>query len=150
MGMFDTIWAKCPKCYEDLSFQTKGGDRCLENYELDNAPDDAMSNVNRHSPVECKCGNKYEVDIANRKLKQVTNGSLPEPQTELQRERLIFQKCWCSNAAKPNVSGSLPDNYELTKLYKWLMDEKREPAITSFTSGITRNIASEIEYRLRR
>ena len=71
MGMYDIIWAKCPNCNEDLDFQTKGGECYLANYELDNAPDDAMSNVNRHSPLECKCGNKYEVDITNRKLKQV-------------------------------------------------------------------------------
>lgn len=75
MGMFDTILAKCPKCNENLGFQTKGGKCFLENYELDNAPDDAMSNVNRHSPLKCECGNKYEVDIATRKLKQVVRSA---------------------------------------------------------------------------
>lgn len=40
------------------------------------------------------------------------------------------------------------ENYDLKKLYDWLMDEKRGKAITHFTSGIARNIASEIEFRL--
>ena len=71
MGMFDTIWAKCPKCGEDLGFQTKSGDCILANYELGEAPDDVMANVNRHSPLECDCGCKYEVDVAARKLVEV-------------------------------------------------------------------------------
>lgn len=40
-------------------------------------------------------------------------------------------------------------SYDLERLYEWLMDEKRKPAITAFTSGIARNIASEIEFKLR-
>jgi hypothetical protein len=40
------------------------------------------------------------------------------------------------------------NDYDLKKLYDWLMDENRGKAITHFTSGIARNIASEIEFRL--
>jgi hypothetical protein len=40
------------------------------------------------------------------------------------------------------------EGYDLQKLYEWLMDENRGKAITHFSSGIARNIASEIEFRL--
>ena len=40
------------------------------------------------------------------------------------------------------------NDYDLKKLYDWLMDEKRGKSITHFTAGIARNIASEIEFRL--
>ena len=32
--------------------------------------------------------------------------------------------------------------YELEKLYGWIKEEKPKPAITAFTSGVARNIAS--------
>ena len=67
MGMYDTVWVNCPKCNEENGFQTKAGECYLANYNLENCPDDAMSNVNRHSPIECECGCKYEVDISTRK-----------------------------------------------------------------------------------
>lgn len=37
--------------------------------------------------------------------------------------------------------------YELEKLYNWIKEENPKPAITAFTSGLARNIASEIEYQ---
>ena len=39
---------------------------------------------------------------------------------------------------------------ELQRLYDWLMDEKRKPAQTFFTSGALRNVAKEIEFRLHK
>jgi disulfide oxidoreductase YuzD len=45
-------------------------------------------------------------------------------------------------------STSVKDDYELERLYEWVMDDKRKPAITAFTSGWVRNIASAIELRL--
>jgi len=67
MGMFDTIWVKCPKCKTENGFQTKSGDCILANYDLEDAPDDALANVNRHSPCKCeKCGESYGVNIQKR------------------------------------------------------------------------------------
>ena len=54
------------------------------------------------------------------------------------------------NLVKPDVIGALPsEEYELERLYDWVTSEKREPAQTKFTSGKTRDIAREIEYRLK-
>ena len=41
-------------------------------------------------------------------------------------------------------------DYELQRLYDWLMDEDREPAKTRFTAGLLRNVASEIEFRIKK
>lgn len=71
MGMFDTVWVNCPKCGDELSFQSKSGDCVLANYKLENAPKDVMYNVNRHSPIKCECGRKYKIDIDKRELVEV-------------------------------------------------------------------------------
>ncbi len=67
MGMYDSVWVKCPKCETENEFQTKSGECLLDNYTLENCPDDALANVNRHSPCNCDCGAFYEVDITERK-----------------------------------------------------------------------------------
>lgn len=51
---------------------------------------------------------------------------------------------WLEEYAEQNQS----DDYELERLYDWVTNEKRERAQTKFTSGKTRDIAREIEYRL--
>ena len=53
MGMFDSVYVKCPACGEILEFQSKGGDCILATYGLEDAPADVMQDVNRHSPREC-------------------------------------------------------------------------------------------------
>jgi hypothetical protein len=67
MGMYDSVWVKCPKCEKENEFQTKSGDCLLQNYTLENCPVDTLTNVNRHSPCNCGCGAIYEVDIKQRK-----------------------------------------------------------------------------------
>ena len=69
--MFDTIWVNCPKCGEPSGFQTKSGDCLLRDYELEDCPDNALYNANRHSPNECDCGAMFEIDIENRKVRLV-------------------------------------------------------------------------------
>lgn len=65
--MFDSVWVKCPNCETKNEFQSKGGDCCINNYTLENCPDDVLSDVNRHSPCTCdKCKILFEVDIPNR------------------------------------------------------------------------------------
>ena len=62
MGMFDTIMVPCPKCGERSEFQTKSGHCVLDCWNLEDAPEEPMWNVNRHAPVECEeCGTMFEV-----------------------------------------------------------------------------------------
>ena len=42
------------------------------------------------------------------------------------------------------------EEFELQRLYDWLLDENREPANTKFTAGKTRNVAREIEFLLKK
>lgn len=67
MGMFDSVWVKCPNCGLEHEFQSKSGECILGNYVLDDCPDDVMEDINRHAPCTCECGASYKVDIPNKK-----------------------------------------------------------------------------------
>lgn len=67
MGMYDVVLVECPKCGTENEFQSKGGDCLLMCYNLEDCPEDVLSDVNRHSPHYCDCGSFYEVDVENRK-----------------------------------------------------------------------------------
>ena len=73
MGVYDTVWVKCPKCGFENDFQSKSGDCILANFNLDNCPENVLLNVNRHSPCVCKCGAVYDVDIEKRKAVLINN-----------------------------------------------------------------------------
>ena len=64
MGMFDSVMVPCPECGTKNEFQSKGGDCTLASYELNEAPADVLSDINRHSPCVCsKCGTAYSVQV---------------------------------------------------------------------------------------
>lgn len=64
MGCYDEVLVPCPECGTKQPFQSKGGPCSLTTYELDKAPFDVLSDVNRHAPYECaKCGTYYRVTI---------------------------------------------------------------------------------------
>ena len=52
-----------------------------------------------------------------------------------------------SNLATPEAQEYSESH--LKRLYNWLKDDNREPANTKFTSGWLRNVAKEIEYRIK-
>lgn len=62
--MYDTVMVPCPRCGARAEFQSKSGDCELATYSLDDAPDDVLLDVNRHSPLTCgKCGVLFGVEI---------------------------------------------------------------------------------------
>ena len=64
MGMFDSVWLKCPKCGTENEFQSKSGPCCLGSYTADNVPADVVLDINRHAPTACtKCGTLYEAIV---------------------------------------------------------------------------------------
>lgn len=69
MGLFDSIIVKCPECNKVIDFQSKGGECCMLDYSLEEAPEDVLSNANRHSPHKCRCGKWLYIDEENRKVK---------------------------------------------------------------------------------
>jgi hypothetical protein len=95
VGCYDTVTALCPRCKQGLHFQSKGG-RCeMVDYTLADAPDDVMSNVNRHAPFGCKCGALVEVDVARRRVVECATSpfaSVPSPPEYAQMARLLAYK----------------------------------------------------------
>jgi len=60
MGLYDSIMVPCPKCGYRNEFQTKSGPCLLNTYQIEDAPDDAMLDVNRHAPTKCHvCDTMY-------------------------------------------------------------------------------------------
>ena len=63
MGLYDEVLIKCPKCNKDQYAQSKDGRCNMDSYELDNCPEDVLSDVNRHAPFICSgCGQKFIVN----------------------------------------------------------------------------------------
>jgi len=61
--MYDVVLVPCPNCGEKSDFQSKGGECRLRVYELEDAPRDVLSDVNRHAPNQCStCGIFFEVE----------------------------------------------------------------------------------------
>lgn len=62
MGMFDEVRVPCPTCGKVELFQSKGGRCVLAVYDLDEAPEDVLSDIGRHGPMKCEeCGTTFEV-----------------------------------------------------------------------------------------
>lgn len=70
VGMFDSVYVPCPKCGKTHECQSKSGECLLDDYTLENAPADVLSNVNRHAPFTCEeCGCSFDVVIATRSVR---------------------------------------------------------------------------------
>lgn len=63
MGMFDSIMVPCPECGKKFEAQTKSGERCLDTWDLEDAPIAALMGVNSLAPFKCSCGTIFEVDL---------------------------------------------------------------------------------------
>lgn len=62
--MFDTVLIPCPKCGKNHNAQSKGGDCMMHVYDIDDAPADVMSDVNRHAPFTCEnCGQHFTIRV---------------------------------------------------------------------------------------
>jgi hypothetical protein len=67
MGCFDTVRVPCPQCGARQEAQSKGGECSLSTFELENAPADVLSDVNRHAPFTCDgCGTLFKVLVISR------------------------------------------------------------------------------------
>lgn len=64
MGMFDSVYVKCPKCGQDVEFQSKGGDCILAEFtDLNNIPVDVASDLNESE--FCDCGHVVCISVPN-------------------------------------------------------------------------------------
>lgn len=88
MGMYDTIVVPCPTCGERTDFQTKSGECLLSVWGLEDAPANALADVNRHSPYTCeKCGTVFAVD-----LKIIATSVVVQPSDKDNEEDLQFRR----------------------------------------------------------
>lgn len=101
MGLYDSVIVNCPKCGEGHFFQSKSGECFLENYTLENCPDNVLADVNRHSPYDCDCGTCIKVDIPTR-MAVVLN----------RLQKALSNKIW--------INHNVGDEYQMDgKKYKW-------------------------------
>ena len=61
MGCFDTVYAQCPKCDHQISFQSKAGNCNLVGYPLYSVPVEIAADLHGASKACENCGT--EVDI---------------------------------------------------------------------------------------
>jgi len=68
MGCYDVVEVPCPQCGKEAWFQSKGGERKMANYTLENVPDGVFADINRHAPCRCTdCSTLFFVNIITRK-----------------------------------------------------------------------------------
>lgn len=53
MGMFDSVYVKCPDCEQEVEIQSKAGACILSSYTLDNAPPEILLDI-ANDTVWCK------------------------------------------------------------------------------------------------
>ncbi len=63
MGVYDIVVVACPRCGEESEFQSKGGACLMRTFQLDNAPYDVLTDVNRHGAERCGCGCVFYVGL---------------------------------------------------------------------------------------
>lgn len=55
MGMFDSVYARCPRCSAEVEFQSKAGACTLQSYRPDEVPAEIANDLIGHAET-CKCG----------------------------------------------------------------------------------------------
>jgi hypothetical protein len=58
MGMFDRVWADCPKCGKRVEFQSKAGECLLRDFHIDNLPPEIAKDIANDSNECDECGYK--------------------------------------------------------------------------------------------
>jgi hypothetical protein len=72
MGMFDSVFASCPRCGEAVEFQSKAGECVLASYDTQSVPVEIAESLDGQV-ASCKCGETIRIVI-----------SLPPPPNRVQ------------------------------------------------------------------
>lgn len=56
MGLFDSVYAKCPKCGRPVEWQSKAGECCLRRYNSDRVPSVIAADLMREEEQCGGCG----------------------------------------------------------------------------------------------
>jgi len=63
VGMFDTIMVPCPRCGKKCEAQSKSGSCLLDVFEMKDAPQEVLADVNCQAPFHCECGAIFKVSL---------------------------------------------------------------------------------------
>lgn len=63
MGMFDSVYATCPKCNKEVEFQSKAGECLLNRYSVDSVPPEIARSIDGDSEACEKCGEVLTIKI---------------------------------------------------------------------------------------
>lgn len=66
MGMFDRVWVDCPKCGQEVEFQSKAGECVLMDYTLETAPPNVQVDLIGDNSQCNKCGHVVGIRFAPR------------------------------------------------------------------------------------
>jgi hypothetical protein len=63
MGMFDSVFARCPKCGEEVEFQSKAGACDLKRYSMHSVPPEIAQTLIGDTQ-RCTCGEMLTLTVA--------------------------------------------------------------------------------------
>ncbi len=63
MGMFDSVYARCPKCGADVEFQSKAGPCQLRRYSIESIPPEIAESIEGDVSA-CGCGEVLKLKLA--------------------------------------------------------------------------------------
>lgn len=63
MGMFDSVFAQCPKCGSPLEFQSKAGPCELKRYSVHSVPPEVAQSVDGDCK-QCACGEVVTIKLS--------------------------------------------------------------------------------------
>lgn len=68
MGMFDSVWFRCPKCEEDMEAQSKAGECSLIDYRSSSVPESIAKDIAGEWVYCKKCKTSYQIEDRKEKM----------------------------------------------------------------------------------
>jgi len=62
MGMFDSVFVKCPNCSQEVEFQSKAGECILAHYRPNTVPIEIAYALHGETAV-CRCGQAVRLEL---------------------------------------------------------------------------------------
>lgn len=92
MGVYDSVMVPCPSCGEKQEAQSKSGKCLLEFFELSEAPDDVLADVNRHAPFKCKCGTTFFVELETKTVGK--SAQWPSSTSDIDNRNFVIERLY--------------------------------------------------------
>ena len=63
MGMFDRVHAECPGCLHRVEFQSKAGECCQADFDINDCPPNILGDLHNESETCQKCGRVVTIKV---------------------------------------------------------------------------------------